>query len=329
MTRTAHVDRLLTDLAVGYVRQNPSAARLALGDPYRVKRTSDRYFVWSRDDFLRDDMALTGPGVEAPLWVPRGSTGTYQIDPYKLATLIVWEERDNADDPAGFERGKIAGLMSKARYREDALFAGRAMLNTSWAASNRLVGVSASPSTGEFLSFIQSGSDPIGIIERGRDTVRTQTGGRAANVLVVSADVDRTLRVHSQIQSKINSAISASGQLTGAARREQMAGILGVDRYVVIDVSRATNIEGAATAVSDLSTGQMCLMYVDPSATSDGASAQAMRFFELSGEAYPGVGSVRRWTDDAKAADVIEVQTAVDFRVVGDVAGVHFASCLA
>lgn len=327
MSSQLHVDRLLTDQAIAYIRANPGAARQALNSPIGVTRLSDLYYTWDRGDFLRDDMRQIGYGDAAPVWRPGAARSSYAIRPEALAAQIVWQERDNSDDPAGYETGLVEGLMSKAIYAEDRIFAASVMLNTSWATSNRLVGVSATPSTLEFLSFAQSGSDPIGQIERGRDIVRTQTGGTPANVLVVSADVDRTLRTHSQIQAKINSAISASGQLTGAARREQMAGILGVDRYVVIDVSRATSVEGATVAVSDLSTGQMCLMYVPQRMALN--TPAAVKLFELRGEAVTGINQVRRWAEPRLRSDMIEVMVGIDARVTSNVSGVHFASCLA
>ena len=329
MSANTHVDRLLTDHAIAYIRNNPGAARQALTQPVPVTRTSDLIYVWDRADFLRDDFRGTGYGDAAPIWRPGGATVRYQIQPEALAAQIVWQERDNADDPAQYERALVEGLMSKALYAEDRVFAASVMLDTSWASSNRLVGVSSSPTGLQFLSFAQSGSDPIGVIERGRDIARTQTGGGAVpNVLVVSADVDRTLRSHSQIQTKINAAISGNGILTGAARREQMAGIFGVDRYVVIDVARVTSVEGNATVTTtDLSSGQMCLMHA-PSSPSL-VSPAAVKLFELRGPAVTGVGAVRRWTDDRLRSDMIEAMIGIDARVTANVAGVHFASCLA
>lgn len=328
MSANLHVDRLLTDQAIAYIRTSPGAARQALTAPIGVTRLSDLYPVWSQADFLRDDMRQIGYGDEAPIWRPAASRAQYQIRPEALAAQIVWQERDNSDDPAGYETGLVQGLMAKAIYAEDRIFASSVMLNTSWATSNRLVGIASGPTGLQFLSFAQTGSDPIGQIERGRDIVRQQTGGTPANVLVVSADVDRVLRVHPQVQNKINSVISANGVITGAARREQMAGIFGVDRYVVIDVSRVTSVEGNATVtVSDLSSGQMCLFYAPTGAQMN--TPAAVKLFELRGEAISGVNQVRRWTEPAKRSDIIEVMVGIDARVTSNVSGVHYASCLA
>lgn len=327
MSSQLHVDRLLTDQAIAYIRANPGAARQALTSPIGVTRLSDLYPIWSREDFLRDDMRQIGYGDAAPVWRPAASRASYAIRPEALAGQIVWQERDNSDDPAGYESGIVAGLMGKALYAEDRIFAASVMLQGSWASACQLTGVSTSPTGAQFLSFAQSGSDPIGVVERGRDIVRTQTGGQSANVLVVSADVDRTLRTHSQIQAKINNVISANGQLLGAARREQMAALFGVDRYVVVDVARVTSVEGATATISDLSSGTMCLFYAPAGAQMN--TPAAVKLFELRGEAVTGVGQVRRWTAPALRSDMVEVMIGIDARITSNVSGCHFTACLA
>ena len=326
--RNTHVDVLLTDQAIAFARTKPSTARRLI--PFTpTDKQSNLYPVWGRGSFLRDDMRPKGRGDEAPIWRPDLSNVRYVIQPEHLKAQLIWDERDNANDPAQYERGHVLGLVGKSTYAEDRIFAATYMLNTSWASSNRYVGVSSNPSGQQFLSFAQSGSDPYGVIELGRAIVRTQTGGQyEPNKLVVSPDVDRVLRTHPSIITRALAVVQGGGTIQGAVSRAQMAAVLGVDQYEVLDASRATSVEGAAVTVSDLSSGTMVLAYLSDD-MSDYAPSAARVYEWSQGRPDGAPGSIRRFKRPEKSCDEIQIETAITCQITSDVSAVHFASCLA
>lgn len=322
-TPNAHVDRLLTDQAIAYTRSGVSVARRALA-VVPVERSSDLYLTWSRADFLRRSARVTGYGDAAPVWRPSASTTQYQALSRKLTGQIVRKARRDADDPAGYERGIVEGIMGNILLEEDLLFQSTCLTAASWASTNRLTGInSGTPTSVQFLSFPTAGSDPIAAVEQGRDIVRLQTGGLRANVLVVSADVDRVLRTHSTVRTIATAIVQGSGPIQGAARREQMAAIFDVEDYIVLDTSQVTSPENATVVMADVATGVMVLMYRPP-ASQAAMGAAAAKVFEVRGGT-----AVRRWADEPTDSDMIECGTEIDVRITSNVSGVHFASCLA
>lgn len=319
-----HFDSILTEYAVGYMRNRANyIANLAL-PPVQVHKQSDRYHIYSRNDFSRDEAQLRAPGAEAAATNFSLSTDTYQCDVYALKAPVVWRERDASDDPAGLEQAAVDLVTDSLLLRRERLFYATAMLNTSWDSGNRLVGHASTNTGSNFLGFGNSGADPVQTMLRAHDLVRQGTNGLKGNLIVVTPDVHRTFLTNTAIMDRIKYGGTSSSP--AAVTESVLAQLFGVEKYLVVNTSYNSAAEGATASYGDLGTQTMLLAYVNNSRF----SPTAMRQFSWShyDKAVNGV-SVVRYDKIENQATWIETEIAPAFEVTAGSAGVHFASCLA
>lgn len=325
MPANSHFDRTLTDHVVGYMRRAEGFIANLAAPPVKVQRQSDRYQIFDRNDFSRDEFKPRAPGTPAQILDARMSSDTYYCDVYAGKTQIIHRERDNSDDPAGYEQAKTELVMGGAMVKRERLFVARAHLNTSWASTNRMVGTGASVANLDFVQFNQSGADPVGTLLRAHTLIRRGTNGRKANVLSVSPNVHDAFLTSSAILERIK---YTGGPTNPALITDSMlAQVFGVEKYLVPYSVYASNAEGVTAAYADVASGDMVLMYQAP----EKFAPTAIRQFAWS--PYDEASSaervaVRKWTDLDIESDWVETQLAPDFKVVANTAGVHFASCL-
>lgn len=336
MPRTLHVDSILTDYAVAYMRDASTYIADQAVPIAPVSKQSDYYNVWSRADFARDDAKPRGPGAPAAETIASLSTDSYRAEVYALKGKSIDRERDSADDPVGYEQGVTASVIDQLLLRRERAFLARAMLTTSWDSSNRMTGDDdvTTPYASTFTSFNTAGSDPIMTMNYAHTLVRRGTNGRRADTMIVSPNVHDYLIGHSAIAPKIvyggqlqNPAVITSDPQ--AAQLSVMAKIFGVQRYLVANSAYNTAIQNAAGSYSDVAADQILLMYCPLNAPP--MAPTAMRAFSWSPYDQakgPGKVTVKRYREEAIESDWLESQFAVDFKVVASSAGVILSSCL-
>lgn len=319
-----HVDTILTEYAVGYMRdQSTYIANVAL-PPVKSDKQSNRYHIYSRNDFARDEAALRAPGAEAAATDFSLSTDTFTCSVYALKAPVTWRERDASDDPAGLEQAAVDLVSDSLLLRRERLFYATAMLNTSWDSGNRLVGHASTNTGSNFLGFGNTGADPVQTMLRAHDLVRQGTNGRKGNTIIVTPDVHRTFLTNASIMDRIKYGGTSSSP--AAVTESTLAQMFGVEKYLVVNTAYASNAQGATAAYSDLGTQTMLLAYINNSRF----SPTAMRQFSWSAydKAISGT-SVVRYDDIKTQSTWIETEIAPAFEVTAGSAAVHFASCLA
>lgn len=327
MTDQMHVDQTLTDYAVMWDGKAVNYIGNAAAEPRPVKRRSDRYSVYSRDDFARDDMQPRAPGTEAAELSASVSSDTYYCDSYGGRVKIIHEERDNEDDPVAYEQAKVAKLMRAASIKRERLFVAAAMVNSAWASTNRMVGDASSGSGLNFIRFDQSGGDPVQAVGEAKDLIALGTAGEEANVLVVTRDVHRYFKSQSSILERIKYTGGPSVN-PAMVTPEMLAQLFEVQKYLVVDGVYNSSVEGNATQThAFMASNQMLLMYQ----SADKYSPTALRQFswsEYDQAKGPGKIAVRRYDDIPKRVTWIETDVCCDFKVVASTAAVHFATPL-
>jgi hypothetical protein len=315
MPRELHVDTLLTDQAIAYIRRKPSVMRRVL-PVVPVTRESDLYTIFNREDFNRSLFRDVGLGDRAPEWIPGAANDRYLVRPQHLSAPIFWRRRREANDPAQYESAIVQGLIGQARLAEDLLFAREVMVAGAWASSNQLTGVaSGTPGATQFLSLRATGSSPIGLVERMKDIIRQQTMSIADRFrVVVSSDVHVVLKTHPELLTRTLASVQGGGVMQGSVKLEQMALLLDVDAYDVIDAAYITSAPGATAAIADVAAGVFLVLGDVSVGTDADMTPAAAKLFDLSGEdivkSGEGTGAVRRWTEDARKLDMVEACVA-------------------
>src|SRR5210317_179112 len=90
-----HVDKVLTQMAIGYMVNTGIANRIA--PTVTVDKQTDRYDVYSRADALRIEDTRRAPDSEARKVTREVSSGTYFADNYALSYPVVLEDKANMD----------------------------------------------------------------------------------------------------------------------------------------------------------------------------------------------------------------------------------------
>ena len=179
-------------------------------------------------------------------------------------------------------------------------------------------GTDATPST----LWDASGSDPIGDIQTGVNTVLSNTG-YLPNTLVLSYAAYKTLRNHSDFvdRYKYTSADSITPELIGK--------VLDVPRVMVMKGVYNSAQEGASASYAQMGDKDALLCYVAPSAGLMTASAGYNFVWSGVGGGLGTSTAVSRFRMDHLRADRLEIESAWDFKAVSTSLGYFFSNPVA
>ena len=147
-----------------------------------VTKQSDRYYVYNRGDFFRDQMQKRAPGTPAAsIGYRLDNTPTYFADVWAEAKPIPDQLRGNADAVLNMDRDATEFLSQQALIRREKIFAANLFTTGKW--NTDMTGVAAGPAAGQFLQWNDPASNPIEDIRAGKLAIKQATG-YPANTLV-------------------------------------------------------------------------------------------------------------------------------------------------
>lgn len=250
-----HIDRPLTNLSLAYTQTADKFIADKIFPVIPVKKQSDTYFVYKREDFFRDEARERAKGTES-------AGGSYDVElapPYfarKHAFHIdVFEEdRVNADDPLQPNRDATEIVTHKLLLRRENLWAKKYFGAGIWGTD--YTGVDATPGAGEFLKFSNPASDPINTLINA-STEMARTTGHKPNTLVLSPSVYNALRNHPDMIDRIKYTQK------GVVSHEMMASLLEVENiYVPWAIQNSAGV-GKDAQMDFILEDAMLLLYVE------------------------------------------------------------------
>jgi hypothetical protein len=188
-----HVDALLTELSIAYINDPAAFIGEQIFSVVRVKKQSDIILKYDKNDFLRDEVALRGPGTES-----EGSgfdidkTDTYFCKEYAFHKDIPDQVRENADAPISVDKDATIYVTEKMRIKTDQLVVDNAFASSVWATDKTV--------TNQWSD--QTNGDPIGDIELGKDTIHASTA-REPNKLAVGRNVWTQMKHHPDFVDRV------------------------------------------------------------------------------------------------------------------------------
>jgi len=230
-----HIDRALTNISVAYIQGADSFVADKVFPIVPVQKQSDRYFVYKKEDWFRDEAKERAPGTES-------AGGMYEVDhsPSYFARKFAFhrdvteEDRANADAPLNPDQDSAEFVTQKMLLHREVLWASKYFSTTGgsegaytspWGTT--LSGAAGeNPGAGKFQRWSEEGSLPIQDVANGKLAVAAVTGYRP-NVLVLGARVYETLRNHDDILSRI--VFTQRGIVTA----DILASLFDVDKVVV------------------------------------------------------------------------------------------------
>jgi hypothetical protein len=246
-----HVDAILTNISVAYLQRAENFIADKVFPVVPVDKQSDKYFVYSKNDWLRDEARVRTDGTESVGSGYNITTDTYYADVYAIHKDIGDQTRANADAPINVDREAAEFVTHRLLTRREIQFVNDFMTTNKW--GNDVTGVSSSPTTGQTIQWSDyTNSDPIEDIEEGKASILSTTGFEA-NTLVLGYDVFRQLKNHPDLVDRIK--YTSSQTIT----EDMLARMFDIERVLVSKSVKATNAEGATAAYS-FTTGKTALL---------------------------------------------------------------------
>lgn len=320
-----HVNTPLTQISIAYLQNQTEFVASRCCPVIPVGKQADRYYVYNRGDFFRDQMKLRAPGA------PAASAG-YRLDNTPTYFCNVWAEakpipdqlRGNADAVVNMDRDATNFLTQQALIRREKIFAANLFTTGKWGTD--VTGKPAAPGAGEFLQWNDPASTPIEDIRAGKLAIKQATGYQA-NCLVISEPVWLKLVDHPDLVDRVK-----YGQTNGGPARitrEALAALLEIDQILVMGAIENTAAEGATASHSFIGGKNAMLCHV---AANPGLLTPSCAYtFGWTG--YMGAGPegnrVKRYRWEIIASDIVEIEMAFDIKLVASELGYFFSAAVA
>lgn len=316
-----HIDAPLTNISVAYLQSQDNFIANKVFPIVPVDKKSDKYFVYTKNDWFRDEAQRRADATESAGSGYNLTTDSYSADVWAFHKDVGDQTRANSDTPLVPDREATEFVTSRLLLRQEVQFMTDFVTTGVW--SKDYAGVASSPSTDQFIRWSDyANSDPIEDIEGGKEQILGSTGFMP-NTLVLGYQAYRKLRNHPDLVDRIK--YTSSNVIT----TEIMARLFDVERVLVASSVRATNNEGAAAAYS-FNFGKAAILV--HSATTPGLMTPSAGYTFAWRGVSGGLGStigVSRIRMEQLKADRIEGEIAFDNKVVASDLGVYFGTAVA
>ncbi|MDE2099056.1 MAG: major capsid protein [Patescibacteria group bacterium] len=318
-----HVDRPLTNISVAYIQSAADFIADKVFPVVPVEKQSDRYFVYNKGDWFRDEAQVRAPGTES-------AGGGYTIDntPSYYAPVYAYHKdvdeqvRSNTDVPLNADRDAVEFVTQRMLLRRERQWAANYFKTGVWGLD--LTGEAAAPGANQFLQWNQANSTPVEDIDTQIYAIKEGTGFKP-NVLTIGPDVFRVLKNHPEILDRIK--YTERGIVT----EDILAAVFGVDKVLVASASYNSAAQGAADAMSFIFGKNVLLTYAEKNPGLQKPSAGYI--FTWTGLLGAGAYGSRisripmPWL--GQQTERIEGELAFDAKVVGADLGVFFNTAVA
>jgi hypothetical protein len=315
-----HLDAILTNISVAYIQNEANFIAGRVFPTVQVEKQSDKYYVYTKNDWFRDEMQVRPDGTESAGSGYGLSTASYSADVWGLHKDIGDQTRKNADNPLNMDRDAVQFLTQRGLLRREIQWVTDYFTTSVWG-TDKTGG--ANGGGGDFTYWSDyTNSDPIEDIEAGKETVLGRTGF-LPNTLVLGYQAFRKLKFHPDI--KDNFKYTSAENITGP----MMASFFEVQNVYVAKAIKATNTEGETAAYSFTHGKNAWLGYVNPTPGLLAPSAgYVFSWTGVSGNMGAEAG-ISRFRMDHLKADRIEIEMAWDNKVVATDLGYFFSGCVA
>lgn len=317
-----HVNTPLTNLSIAYLQANTAFVSQRVFPNIPVTKQADRYYVYDRGEFNRDEMEKRAPGTESAGGSYKlDNTPTYFADVYAFHKDIPDQVRANADAVLNPDREATDYCSMKAMIKREKL----------WSAKYFQSGVWATDETPATLWDAANSTPIIDVREAGR-FVLSQTGIKP-NTLVLGKKVYDILVDHPAIIDRVK-----YGQTAG---NPAMAGInalsqlFEIERIFVMEAVENIEPEKAADFVHPPAAGYFDHQFIGDSTSAllcYSAPAPGLMTvsagYTFSWTGFLGAGSegnrIKRFRMEKIESDRVEIQMAFDQKLVAADLGYFF-----
>lgn len=321
--RQVHLDAILTNISIAYVQSADDFIAHRVFPIVPVKKQSDRYYVYPKGAWFRDEAQKRAPGAApAEATFDVDNTPTYFCEEWALMSPIPDEERANADNPLDPDRDHAEFLTQKLLIRRERLWVERFFGPGVWGTD--LTGVAANPGPGQFLQWDQANSNPFKLVKDLKARVRSQTGFEP-NTLVLGYQVYIALTEHPEAVDRIK--YTQKGVVT----LDLLASLFEVERVLVGKAVVNTAREGEQDLFGFVHGKHALLVYAAPNpGLRKPSGGYTFAWSGLNpGFDMAGIAITRGRLEEWRHADYVEARMAFDMKVVAPDLGVFLQNAVA
>ena len=318
---SVHVDAILTNISVAYMQRQENFIADKVFPIIPVDKKSDKYFVYTKNDWFRDEAQRRADATESAGSGYNLTTGTYNADVWAFHKDVGDQTLANADAPLNPLREAAEFVTHRLLLRRELQFVTDFFTTGVWA--DDVTGVSGTPSTNEVKQWSDyTSSDPINDIEAAKSEILGNTG-MEANTLVLGYEVFRQLKNHPDLVDRIK--YTSSQTIT----TDMLAAMFDIPRVMIAKAVKATNNEGASEAYG-FAFGKgalLCHVAPNPGVMTPSAGYQ----FSWTGVSQ-GLGAnigTSSFRMESIKADRVEAEMAFDNKVIGSDLGYFWTSIVA
>jgi hypothetical protein len=250
-----HVDAALTEISVAYIQKAENYIADKVFPMVPVVHRSDVYFVFSKSDFLRDEVRPVADTEETAGGGFALTTQSYAATVWGYHKDVGDQTRGNQDPAIDIDMTTTKFIMQKQLIRRDALFASNYMKTTVWGTD--ITGVASAPSNVQTIYWSDdANSDPFTDIANGQTTILQNTGFEP-NVLVLSYPVYQALRKHPLVIDRVKYTMQADAK---NITPQLLAAAFDIEEVLVSKAVYTTSLSGTATPVYSFIVGKHALL---------------------------------------------------------------------
>lgn len=312
-----HIDKILTNLSVKYTQDDTAFIASKVFPMVPVAKQSDKFFVYKREDWFRDEAEKRAMGTESVGGDYELTTDVYFAERYAFHKDVYDEERANSDDPLSPDEDATAFVTEKLLLNKENNWAKRFFKAGVWGTD--LAGADA-PAAGKVIYWDNyTSSDPIKDMSDYSTNVSEVTG-KQPNTLVIGRRVYNALKNHPDILDRIR--YSQKGVVT----TDLIAELFDVERILVATAIQNIAKKGQAADMKYIMGNNALLCYTTPTPRLRTATAgYTFVWTGLMGSAAWG-GRINRIPNPlvGLGTERIEAECCYDMKVIAADMGVFF-----
>ena len=243
-----HIDAMLTNLSIAYMQSQDLFISNKVFPIVNVDKQSDKYWVFPKNDWLRDEAEKRADSTESAGGGYTLSSDSYFCDVWAFHKDLGAQTRANQDAALNLERGAVQFVTQRLLMRQEVQWISDFFTTNVW-------GTDATPSN---LWSNYATSDPIEDVEAAKEAILSVTG-YMPNTMVMGYQVFRKLKNHPDIVDRMK--YTTNQNITA----DIVARMLEIDNLYISRSIRATNLENE-TAAYGFNFGKHALLcYTAPS----------------------------------------------------------------
>lgn len=307
-----HVNAPLTNISIAFLQNSANFVATNVFPNIPVQKQSDRYYVYERGDFNRDEMQLRAPATASSGGgYTLDNTPTYFANRFSFHKDIPDELRANADAVLSPDREAAEFITHKALIKREKLFSNTYFKTGVW--TYQRAGVAGTPTTGQFKKWNDATSTPIKDVRLGKAAIAQSTGFEP-NKLVMGRSVYDAIVDHPEVIDRLK-----YGQTAGApamASRQALASLFAVDEILIMNAIENTAAEGATAAHSFIG-GNHCLLTYSTNAPGlmTPSAGYTFSWTGLLGSGADG-NRIKSFRMEDRSADRVEIDMCFDMKLV-------------